>query len=144
MNTPTSPGWYPAPDGDGEQWWNGSGWSDSRRGTDAAVPGLPGYQAAPPSDRGAAAPPPPPSRLSRAAGSDLSGISAIVFGVIGVTVFSLFAVIAIIVGLGTLRSNTWVGRILSLIGIALGVVGVVLAIAAFVQSGMRDWGDLIF
>lgn len=27
------PGWYPDPDGvPGERWWNGAGWSDSRRG----------------------------------------------------------------------------------------------------------------
>lgn len=27
------PGWYPDPEGaPGERWWNGSGWSDSRRG----------------------------------------------------------------------------------------------------------------
>ena len=36
-----SPGWYPDPDGaEGERWWNGVGWSDSRRGgaTQAAAP----------------------------------------------------------------------------------------------------------
>ena len=34
-----SPGWYPAPDGTpGERWWNGSGWSDSRRNAEVAPP----------------------------------------------------------------------------------------------------------
>ena len=28
---PRSPGWYPAPNGGGEQWWNGVAWSESRR-----------------------------------------------------------------------------------------------------------------
>lgn len=33
------PGWYPDPDGvPGERWWNGSGWSDSRRASGGAVP----------------------------------------------------------------------------------------------------------
>jgi hypothetical protein len=27
-----SPGWYTAPDGNGQQWWNGVSWSDARRG----------------------------------------------------------------------------------------------------------------
>lgn len=37
-----SPGWYPAPDGNGQQWWNGAGWSESRRGaTTPAAPAAP-------------------------------------------------------------------------------------------------------
>jgi len=31
MATPERPGWYPAPSGGGEQWWNGVSWSESRR-----------------------------------------------------------------------------------------------------------------
>ena len=31
MSAPRSPGWYPAPNGGGEQWWNGVAWSESRR-----------------------------------------------------------------------------------------------------------------
>ena len=31
MTAPRSPGWYPAPNGGGEQWWNGVAWSESRR-----------------------------------------------------------------------------------------------------------------
>lgn len=39
----TRPGWYPDPQGQGERWWNGASWSDTRRG-------------------GATAPPPPAAR----------------------------------------------------------------------------------
>ena len=38
MDATRSPGWYPAPDGKGEQWWNGAGWSESRKGA-TGVPG---------------------------------------------------------------------------------------------------------
>lgn len=31
MSAPLSAGWHPAPDGNGEQWWNGVSWSESRR-----------------------------------------------------------------------------------------------------------------
>ncbi len=33
-----SPGWYPAPDGNGQQWWNGAGWSETRRAATATTP----------------------------------------------------------------------------------------------------------
>lgn len=34
-----SPGWYPDPEGKpGERWWNGAGWSDTRRGGAPAAP----------------------------------------------------------------------------------------------------------
>ena len=37
-----SAGWYPDPDGAaGERWWNGAGWSDSRRGGAAAAASTP-------------------------------------------------------------------------------------------------------
>jgi hypothetical protein len=32
-----SAGWYPAPDGNGQQWWNGVGWSDTRLGATGVV-----------------------------------------------------------------------------------------------------------
>jgi hypothetical protein len=31
MSSPQTPGWYPAPDGAGDQWWNGIDWSPARR-----------------------------------------------------------------------------------------------------------------
>ena len=52
MDATRSPGWYPAPDGNGQQWWNGAGWSESRQG--AAVVGPP--KAAPAPVRAPAAP----------------------------------------------------------------------------------------
>ncbi len=58
MAAPNSPGWYPAPDGNGQQWWNGAGWSESRRNADGSTPGLPGYQAAPPAVPAPSAPVP--------------------------------------------------------------------------------------
>jgi hypothetical protein len=42
------PGWYPDPDGAGERWWNGSGWSDSKRGGPAAPVPAPAAVPAPP------------------------------------------------------------------------------------------------
>ena len=45
MDATRSPGWYPAPDGNGQQWWNGAGWSESRQG--AAVVGAPKVSPAP-------------------------------------------------------------------------------------------------
>jgi hypothetical protein len=44
------PGWYPDPEGKaGERWWNGTTWSDSRRGgaAPAAAPVAPTYVAPP-------------------------------------------------------------------------------------------------
>lgn len=38
MDATRSPGWYPAPDGNGQQWWNGAGWSESRQGATASIP----------------------------------------------------------------------------------------------------------
>lgn len=36
MSSPQTPGWYPAPDGAGDQWWNGIDWSPARRPTGGA------------------------------------------------------------------------------------------------------------
>ena len=50
-------GWYPDPDGvPGERWWNGSGWSDSRRGGAASAPAATPYVPGP-----ATTPPAPPT-----------------------------------------------------------------------------------
>lgn len=50
------PGWYPDPDGAaGERWWNGAGWSDSRRAGAAAAAASTSPYAAP-----TAVPPPIP------------------------------------------------------------------------------------
>lgn len=43
-----SPGWYPDPGGaPGERWWNGAGWSDTRRGGAGAPVPLPPVSTAP-------------------------------------------------------------------------------------------------
>ena len=148
MSTPLSPGWYPAPDGNGKQWWNGAAWSEAKQNSDGTVPGLPGYQAAPPrgTEPAVPVPPPPPtaSSLAKASQSDGASIVPVVFGVIGLTVFGLFSVIAIIAGLATFKSTSWIGRVLAGIGIILGVIGVVLSVISFIQSGGRNWDDLIF
>lgn len=148
MATPMNPGWYPAPDGNGEQWWNGSGWSDTRRNADGTTPGLPGYQAAPPSDAAATnIPAPPPastSSLSRVTQSNGASIVPFVFGIIGLTVFNLFGVFAIFIGIATFKSNNVVGKVLSGIGILLGAIGVILSVITFIQSGGRNFEDLIF
>lgn len=58
-----SPGWYPAPDGNGQQWWNGVDWSESRQGGGArpAAPPIPApamrVPPAPPAATVAAKPP---------------------------------------------------------------------------------------
>jgi hypothetical protein len=57
-----SAGWYPAPDGNGQQWWNGVGWSETRLGAGpvaASAPVMPGTApAAPPPVYSAQNPPP--------------------------------------------------------------------------------------
>jgi hypothetical protein len=41
------PGWYPDPQGaPGERWWNGAGWSDSRRGGASSAASAPAYHSA--------------------------------------------------------------------------------------------------
>lgn len=60
-----SAGWYPAPDGNGQQWWNGLGWSDTRLGASEAAASVPvaavvpGTVPAPPPPVYSAANPPP-------------------------------------------------------------------------------------
>lgn len=54
-------GWYPDPDGaPGERWWNGSGWSDSRRGGAASAASSP-YAATPASAPQSVPAPVPPA-----------------------------------------------------------------------------------
>ncbi|CAN5578436.1 hypothetical protein BH10ACT7_BH10ACT7_09360 [soil metagenome] len=54
-------GWYPDPDGvPGERWWNGSGWSDSRRGGASSAASSP-YVVTPPTPPKPASAPVPPA-----------------------------------------------------------------------------------
>ena len=154
MTTPVRPGWYPAPDGSGtEQWWNGASWSDSKRGIGgAALPGLPGYQAAPPPTPAAApgierpdpytaVPPPAPYQtLQQIAGQNPSStgrtitatnstaVLAFVFGILSIFVFGLLGVVGIALGGVALRRPDTVGRLrgLALGGIITGIVGLII------------------
>src|SRR4051812_43516747 len=124
MTTPQRPGWYPAPDGTGtEQWWNGATWSDSKRGIGgAALPGLPNYQAAPPSGATPPVPPrpdpytvpPPPTGSPVMLQSIMGGNRAVtatnstplislIFGIVSIVFFAPLGLVAIIMGVIVLR-----------------------------------------
>ena len=154
MTTPVRPGWYPAPDGSGtEQWWNGASWSDAKRGpAGAALPGVPGYQAAPPPSPAAApgierpdpytAPPPPAPypTLQQVAGqnpsvagrtvtlSNSTPVIAFIFGMLSIFVFGLLGIVGIALGVVALRKPETVGRVRGLAfgGIITGIVGLVI------------------
>lgn len=147
MSTPQSPGWYPAPDGRGRQWWNGTSWSDARREADGSttLDGLPGYQAAPPPGGDAASipPPPPQSRFSVSPGVDGTWITALVFSIVGFVVFNLFSVIALLLAIIGLRGAGPVGRVMCLIAMVISIAGIVSGVISFVQ-GDRSIGDIIF
>lgn len=149
-----SPGWYPAPDGSGEQWWNGAGWSESRRNADGTTPGLPGYQATPPpsapwvSAPPAPAPPaapaplgapnpyaPPAPQAARPAGTRVAsnpGVVGLIFGALSLVVFPLLGVVAIVLGIVALRRPAASGspRIMAIVAIVLGCLGI---LGGFVQ-----------
>ena len=149
MATPMSPGWYPAPDGNGEQWWNGAGWSDGRRNADGTTPGLPGYQAAPPVTPAAATTPVGPAPISApnpygqpaTAGTSrklLVGNSpalvALVFSGLSVFVFAPLGIVGIVLGIIALRKAEATGatRGMAIGAIVLGAVGLVLGIIQLV------------
>lgn len=142
MSTPQRPGWYPAPDGSGtEQWWNGAAWSDARRGPGgSAMPGLPGYQAAPPSTPASAPvdiprpdPYAPPAAAARVGGpgtatasvGSTSAVVALVLGIVSIFVFAPLGLVAIIVAISALGRPTTIGtqRTLAIVGIITGAVG---------------------
>lgn len=144
------PGWYPAPDGEaGERWWNGSGWSDSRRV--GAVP-----QVAVPPVYSASNPPPPrpnpyaPPALSAAspvafavsAPQNRLALAALVTGVIGLFGFTVLGPVAIVLGLVSLAkvrqlraqgSPTGSALALSAIGIVTGVIATVILITVIIS-----------
>lgn len=119
------PGWYPDPDGaQGERWWNGSGWSDSRRGGVGAAPAAPVPLAPVPVAPVPAAPlrsavsgadipvPPrpnpyaavPPVATTRTAltinaQQNRSAVVALVTGLIGLFGFSVLGPVAIVFGI---------------------------------------------
>lgn len=134
------PGWYPAPDGNGEQWWNGAGWSESRRGADGTPPGLPGYQAAPPR-----VPPPPAApvpmgapnpyavpapQAAAPAGTRVTSnpsVIGLIFGALSLVVFAPLGVVAIVLGIVALRRPDGVSgspRVMAIVAIVLGGAGI--------------------
>ncbi len=153
MTTPVRPGWYPAPDGTAtEQWWNGAAWSDSKRGVGgAAMPGLPGYQPAPPPTPAAApgidrpdpyAPPAAPApypTLQQITGqtaapartlnlTSSTAVLAFVFGMLSIFVLGLLGIVGIALGVVALRRPDTLGRQrgLAMGGIITGIVGLII------------------
>lgn len=133
MTTPQRAGWYPAPDRNGEQWWNGASWSESRRGAATETAPVPlsniipsAYVPAVP--RGAR---PDPYRIPDAAALGPTGasvtsnplaIAALVAGVVSVVV-ALIGPVAVVLGiLGLRRGGPKPARLFSIVGITLGAV----------------------
>ena len=152
MSTPgasKSPGWYPSPDGNGQQWWNGSAWSDARRNADGSNPvhgGLPGYQAAPPSGSMVNVPPPSPTSGALrvpSIGNPATWVIPIVFSIIGFTVYNLFGVIALIAGLAMFKASGTVGRVIIAISFVISIAAIVSGVMSFV-AGERSIEDIIF
>ena len=134
-------GWYPDPDGvPGERWWNGLGWSDTRRGGAVAplAPVRPDPYAAPQ----------PLATLNTGARLNRSAVAAVALGILGLFGLSFLGPLAIIfglVGIATARKLRAQGQIgssgvLATIGLLTGgiatvffaitIVGIVAAIAS--------------
>lgn len=127
-----SPGWYPDPDGKpGDRWWNGAGWSDSRRGAGAAT---------------AVAPPAAPITPVRAGVSldfrqNRFATLALILGVVGILGFSITGPPAVVLGfLGISRARrlkaggaTGNTIVLATIGLVLGAISTFLLIIAIVS-----------
>ncbi|UDF13217.1 hypothetical protein LH407_13825 [Antiquaquibacter oligotrophicus] len=159
MSQTRSPGWYAAPDGSGEQWWNGVGWSESRRGASAPVVTAPRvvYSAANPApqEQGATAGPGAPTGTTSAlmtidARSNPRAIYALVAGVLAI-VFNLFlvpSILAIVFGVSalsraktlaatgapTLSGPAIAGLVLGILGALGGIVQAVLFIFSIVAG----------
>jgi hypothetical protein len=119
-----SPGFYPAPDRRGEQWWNGVSWSETRRNaaTGAPTPVQPLIPIAAQAQR---------NRPNTAA------TLAFVLGLIGLA-FPWAAIAAIIVAfLGFRRGPFGAGsRFVAFLGLILGIIG---AIALFGEDAVQNF-----
>ena len=134
-----SPGWYPSPDGTpGERWWNGSGWSDSRRDSAEA----PIISSEPPLTRPNPYAPVPTaqaqfgtnpavpydSRLNRMATAGL------VAGAIGIFGFSIVGPIAIVLSvLGIVKARQLKAEFRQSSSIVLAVIGLVMGVIATIM-----------
>ena len=143
MDATRSPGWYPAPDGRGEQWWNGAGWSESRKavspaGIDPAPPlAAPRviYSASNPAPQSPSESPefggPIPAAVQIDARANpmalyalIAGIVAVVFNVLLVP--SILAIVFGVKGIGRARELAATGQVSTMRGLA--VAGLVLGI----------------
>ena len=124
-------GWYPDPDGvPGERWWNGVGWSDTRRGGAVAplAPVRPDPYAAPPSfatlNSGGR------QIARRVNGSAVAAVALGLLGVLGLSFLGPFAIIFGLVGIAkarTLRAQGQIGSsgVLATVGLIAGCVATV-------------------
>ena len=151
------PGWYASPDGTpGERWWNGSGWSDSRRGGPAAAPPAPlppvptvVYSAENPAPQRpnpyattvpTAAPTP---AFTVAAPQNRMALAALVTGVIGLFGFSVLGPVGVILGLVSLSkvrqlkaqgAPTGSAAALAAVGVITGAIATVILIISVIGS----------
>ena len=148
------PGWYPSPDGaPGERWWNGSSWSDSRRGGPAVAPPAP-LPPVPTVVYGANSPAPqrpdpyapavpaaaPRTALSISVGQNRVALIALILGVIGVFGFYIASPAAVVLGaIGIskarqLKAQGAAGASLvpSAIGVVTGLIGTILLVVTVI------------
>lgn len=148
----TSPGWYPDPDGKaGERWWNGAGWSDSRRG--GAAPVTPVPPPAPSTVYSADHPAPqrpdpyaPIRPVTTSTGITLDmrqnrfATLSLILGIIGVAGFSIAGPAAVVLGfLGIARARRLRAEgapsaaiVVPAIGLVMGAIATVFLIVAIV------------
>jgi len=146
MTTPTSPGWQPAPDGNGEQWWNGVDWSESRRGQRPAPaygPPAPDSVITPVQRPNPYAPPTPAAAPNQYAPPQVGtpaqsmATTALVLGIVGIFI-GVVGIVAVIIGvmarsrlnqepaLPKYRSYATTGIVLGAIGFGLSSFNVLL------------------
>lgn len=121
-HAPRSPGYYPAPDGRGEQWWNGVAWSESRRGAGSAVlsNSTPVHSNITPTGI--------PTVPVRRPASGLP-LASVVLGILSLTVNLLAPVAAVVALVSFVRAPR--SRLLALIGLGLAVVAFFSGLAQF-------------
>lgn len=141
------PGWYPDPAGaPGERWWNGSGWSDSRRGAAPAAP----VPAAPMPQRpdpyivpGPVVPPLPRPGIKIDTRQNRPALVGFVLGLIGLFAFNVAGPVAIVfavIGIARARRLRIEGSpsastvVIATIGLATGVIATVLLVITVVAT----------
>lgn len=149
MSTPQRPGWYPAPDGSpGEQWWNGAGWSESRRGAAAAptqaptaTPAVSPHRPDPYAlaHRGVTPPgqlPLPAARPVSVATANSAATISFVLGLVslGLGIVGIPAIILGLIGMSrakVIQPPSAAGKWMALAGIILGAFGLVMGLIPF-------------